>query len=65
MTCAETRLPAPRDIRVKKTPNCWHPYRATAKGFGTYGWGNTSAEAREKLLANIRVEIAERQSGSN
>lgn len=46
--------PRPDQIRVKKTPGCWHPYRATAKGHGPYGWGNTAAEARAKLIDNIR-----------
>jgi hypothetical protein len=38
---------------VRKTPNCLHAYRATLRGFGTYGWGNTPDEARSKLAANI------------
>jgi len=43
-------------IRVKKTPNALHPYTATMKGVGTYGWGNTSEEARAKLLANLAAQ---------
>lgn len=46
--------PRPDQIRVRKTPNCWHLYRATAKGHGPYGWGNTPSEARAKLIQNIR-----------
>ena len=38
---------------VRKTPNCRHLYRATMKGFGTYGWGNTPEEARAKFRENL------------
>lgn len=37
-------------IRVRKTPGARHPYMATRRGSGTYGWGNTPQEARECLL---------------
>lgn len=40
-----------KKIRTRKTPNCINPYTATLKGFGEYGWGKTSAEAREKLIS--------------
>lgn len=43
-------------IRVKRTPNYLHAYTATMKGKGTYGWGNTPAEARKKLLNRLAVE---------
>lgn len=36
-------------VRVRKTPNAMHPYTATVKGAGVYGWGNTPKRAREKL----------------
>ncbi len=42
-------------IRVKRTPNGRHPYTANARGFATYGWGHTSAEARQKLIDNIEA----------
>lgn len=42
-------------IRVKRTQNGRHPYTATARGFATYGWGHTSAEARQKLIENIET----------
>ncbi len=41
-------------IRIKKTPNGRHPYTATMKGVGTYGWGNNPAEARASLLRQLR-----------
>lgn len=40
-------------IVVRKTPNCRHLYRATMKGFGTYGWGDTPEEARSKFRDNV------------
>ena len=40
-------------IVVRKTPNCRHLYRATMKGFGNYGWGNTPEEARTKFYEMI------------
>jgi hypothetical protein len=39
--------------RIRKTPNCRHLYAATLKGFAVYGWGNTPAEARTKLIELI------------
>lgn len=42
-------------IRVRHTPYGWHPYRATMVGQAPYGWGNTPAEARAKLLANLEA----------
>ena len=44
----------PVKIRVKKTPNCLHPYTATIKAVGTYGSGNTPAEARASLIRQLR-----------
>ena len=44
----------PVKIRIKKTPNCLHPYTATIKAVGTYGAGNTPAEARASLLRQLR-----------
>jgi hypothetical protein len=41
-------------IRVKRTPNGWHPYTATMTGKAPYGWGHTPAEAKAKLLANLQ-----------
>jgi hypothetical protein len=41
-------------IRIKKTPNCLHRYTATIKAVGTYGFGNTAAEARASLLSQLR-----------
>jgi hypothetical protein len=40
-------------VRVRKTPNGLHPYIATMKGRGIYGWGNTPTEARAKLTENL------------
>lgn len=40
-------------IRVRKTPYGRHLYTATIKGIGTYGWGNTPAEARGCLLRQL------------
>lgn len=40
-------------IRVRKTRGGWHPYVATMRGKGTYGWGNTPDEARAKLIENL------------
>ena len=44
----------PVKIRIKKTPNALHPYMATIKAVGTYGSGNTPAEARASLLRQLR-----------
>jgi hypothetical protein len=40
-------------IRVRKTPNCAHAYKATVSGIGFYGWGNTPQAAREKLIEQV------------
>lgn len=40
-------------VRVRKTPNALHPYTATMKGKGSYGWGNTPKEARERLQQQL------------
>ena len=40
-------------IRVKKTPNCAHQYTAVMKGRGEYGWGDTPAAAKDKLMEQI------------
>lgn len=48
--------------RIRKTPNGRHLYTAALKGYATYGWGNTPAEARAKLqemlakYGEVRVE---------
>lgn len=42
-------------IRVKHTPNALHPYTATMKGKGSYGWGNTPKEARERLAQQLAL----------
>lgn len=42
--------------RVRKTPYGLHLYTATIKGEGTYGFGNTPAEAR----ASLERQLAER-----
>ena len=44
----------PVKIRIKKTPNALHPYTATIKAVGTYGSGNTPAEARASLIRQLR-----------
>lgn len=41
-------------VRIKRTPNCRHPYTATAKGVAVYGWGNSPTEARAKLAEMIK-----------
>jgi len=43
-------------IRIKKTPNCRHLYSAHIRNCGWYGWGNTPAEARAKLLEILARE---------
>lgn len=43
-------------VRVRKTPCGLHPYVATMRGKGTYGWGNTPNEARECLTRRLREE---------
>lgn len=48
-------MPKKNKIRVKKTPNCRHPYTATMVGEPTYDWGNTPQEARTKLLQNLEA----------
>lgn len=48
--------PVKLEIRVRKTPNAMHPYIATTKGVGTYGWGNTSAEARACLKRLLAIQ---------
>jgi hypothetical protein len=40
--------------RVKHTPNAMHQYTATVKGCGIYGWGNTPAEAKERLRQRLK-----------
>lgn len=47
-----------RTVRVRKTPNALHLYIATMRGQGTYGWGNSPAEARAKLADNLRLASA-------
>ena len=42
-------MPKTVKIKVKKAPNGLHRYTATIKGVGTYGYGNTPAEARDQL----------------
>jgi len=49
-------------IRVRKTPNCAHPYTATCVGNGTYGCGNTPEEARSKLVENMNHFELERRA---
>lgn len=41
-------------IRIRKTPNCLHPYTATMRGQGAYGWGNTPPEARACLIERLK-----------
>lgn len=48
---------APPKIRVRKTPGALHPYYATIKGEGAYGYGHTAKEARASLLR----QLAERE----
>lgn len=48
-----TDMTSKMKIRVRHTPNCLHPYAATIKGDGAYGWGNTPDEARECLRRMI------------
>lgn len=43
-------------ITTRKTPNGRHLYKATCKGYGCYGWGNTPADARAKLAENMAEE---------
>ena len=47
-------------IITRKTPGTRHPYKATCKGYGCYGWGNTPQEARDKLTENMAQEDADR-----
>lgn len=60
---ASTILPGLKgNVHTKRTPNGWHLYRATIPGIGTYGWGATPEEAREKLRENIRAAEAEKST---
>lgn len=52
-------------INTRKTPNGRHLYRATCKGYGRYGWGNTPQEAREKMAEQMALEDAERAERTN
>ena len=56
-------MPKPIKPRVRKTPNGRHPYYATLKGYGTYGWGNTPDEARSKLAENIEKSGEQQKLG--
>lgn len=50
-------------IIVRKTNAGWHPYTATLRGHGAYGFGNTPAEARAKLQELIaRFKDEQRQA---
>jgi hypothetical protein len=51
-----------KNVRIKKTPFGWHLYRATMKGCGTYGWGNTPDAARAKLAEQLQRVASERAS---
>ena len=51
-----------KNIVTRKTPNGRHLYRATCKGYGCYGWGDTPAAARAKLAENIASEESERKA---
>jgi len=51
-------------VNVRWTPNCRHPYTATIKGRGEYGWGNTPAEARAKLAEQIANATSATPSGA-
>jgi ribosomal protein L40E len=51
-----------RNITTRRTPNGRHLYRATQKGQGSYGWGNTPTEARAKLAQQIAAANAEREA---
>lgn len=48
------RIDRPK-IRVRRTPDALHPYIATMKGKGSYGWGNTPKEARERLKQQLAI----------
>ena len=43
-----------RTCRVRHTPNALHAYRATLKGRGVYGWGDTPAMARDCLRRMLK-----------
>lgn len=45
-------------LRVRHTPNCKHPYTASMRGCGTYGFGNTADEARESFRRQ-RADLAD------
>jgi len=49
-------------ITTRRTPNGLHLYRATMRGQGPYGWGNTPQEARAKLHENLAKAEAERNA---
>ena len=42
-------------IKIRHTPNAIHPYIATAKGRGEYGWGNTREDAKKCLLKQLHA----------
>ena len=47
-------MPKQPRIRVRHTPSGLHPYVAYRKGEPRYGWGQTPAEARAKLVEALR-----------
>jgi len=57
-TAAGARI---KKVTVRKSPNGRHLYYASeVRGNGTYGWGNTPAEARAKLTERNAMIEAER-----
>ena len=52
-------------IRVRHTPYGLHPYVAHIKGEARYGWGQTPAEARAKLVEQLAKHTQEDYVTSN
>lgn len=40
-------------IRIRKRKYAMHPFIATLKGFGEYGWGESRAFAKSKLILQL------------
>jgi hypothetical protein len=46
-----------RRVNTRRRPNGWHLYTATVTpSIGAYGWGDTPADARRKLVQQATRE---------
>ena len=58
-------MPQQPRISVRHTPYGLHPYVAHIKGEARYGWGQTPAEARAKLVEQLAKHAQENYGTSN